>query len=99
MRASEPNRHLSKYQWILDGIGPKTHVIECPAQHSQHKNAQQHTQTQTSYFTTMTHVGFEPTPLRTGALSQRLRPLGQSILEDVSIAITKYLPIQTATYC
>jgi hypothetical protein len=28
----------------------------------------------------MTPVGFEPTPLRTGALSQRLRPLGQSVL-------------------
>ena len=25
-------------------------------------------------------VGFEPTPFRTGALSQRLRPLGQSVL-------------------
>ena len=28
----------------------------------------------------MTPVGFEPTPFRTGALSQRLRPLGQSVL-------------------
>ena len=28
----------------------------------------------------MTAVGFEPTPLRTGALSQRLRPLGQTAL-------------------
>ena len=28
---------------------------------------------------TMTAVGFEPTPLRTGALSQRLRPLGQTV--------------------
>ena len=28
----------------------------------------------------MTPVEFEPTPLRTGALSQRLRPLGQSVL-------------------
>ena len=28
----------------------------------------------------MTAVGFEPTPLRTGALSQRLRPLGQTVL-------------------
>ena len=27
----------------------------------------------------MTAVGFEPTPLRTGALSQRLRPLGQTV--------------------
>ena len=24
-------------------------------------------------------MGFEPTPFRTGALSQRLRPLGQSV--------------------
>ena len=28
----------------------------------------------------MTAVGFEPTPLRTGASSQRLRPLGQTVL-------------------
>ena len=27
----------------------------------------------------MTAVGFEPTPLRTGACSQRLRPLGQTV--------------------
>ena len=32
----------------------------------------------------MTPAGFEPTPLRTGALSQRLRPLGQSVLLDAS---------------
>ena len=29
----------------------------------------------------VTAVGFEPTPLRTGALSQRLRPLGQTVLQ------------------
>ena len=28
----------------------------------------------------MTAVGFEPMPLRTGAWSQRLRPLGQTVL-------------------
>ena len=28
----------------------------------------------------VTPVGFEPTPLRNGALSHRLRPLGQSVL-------------------
>jgi hypothetical protein len=28
----------------------------------------------------LTAVGFEPTPLRTGALSQRLRPLGQTVM-------------------
>ncbi len=28
----------------------------------------------------MTAVGFEPTPFRTGALSQRLRPLGQTVM-------------------
>ena len=32
----------------------------------------------------VTPVGFEPTPLRTGALSQRLRPLGQSVLALVA---------------
>ena len=30
----------------------------------------------------LTAVGFEPTPLRTGALSQRLRPLGQTVLSE-----------------
>ena len=30
----------------------------------------------------LTAVGFEPTPLRTDALSQRLRPLGQTVLVD-----------------
>jgi hypothetical protein len=30
----------------------------------------------------MTAVGFEPTPLRTGAWSQRLRPLGQTVLRQ-----------------
>ena len=29
----------------------------------------------------MTAVGFEPTPLRNGALSHRLRPLGQTVLK------------------
>ena len=32
------------------------------------------------YSNQMTAVGFEPTPLRTGALSQRLRQLGQTVL-------------------
>ena len=39
----------------------------------------------------MTAVGFEPTPLRTGALSQRLRPLGQTVLPAVP------RPIKTQT--
>ena len=30
----------------------------------------------------LTAVGFEPTPLRNGALSHRLRPLGQPVLEQ-----------------
>ena len=34
----------------------------------------------------MTAVGFEPTPLRTGALSQRLRPLGQTVLVSEKLA-------------
>ena len=33
----------------------------------------------------VTAVGFEPTPLRTGALSQRLRPLGQTVLPVVCV--------------
>ena len=32
----------------------------------------------------VTAVGFEPTPLRTGAWSQRLRPLGQTVLLHVA---------------
>ena len=32
----------------------------------------------------MTPVGFEPTPFWNGALSQRLRPLGQSVLRESS---------------
>ena len=28
----------------------------------------------------MTAVGFEPTPFRNGALSHRLRPLGQTVM-------------------
>jgi hypothetical protein len=35
----------------------------------------------------MTTVGFEPTPLRTGALSQRLRPLGQIVLMAHEIVV------------
>ena len=35
----------------------------------------------------MTAVGFEPTPLRTGAWSQRLRPLGQTVLSKCSAFI------------
>ena len=34
----------------------------------------------------MTAVGFEPTPLRTGALSRRLRPLGQTVLASTRAA-------------
>ena len=31
----------------------------------------------------MTAVGFEPTPFRNGALSHRLRPLGQTVLTSL----------------
>jgi hypothetical protein len=41
--------------------------------------------------TKLTPVGFEPTPLRTGALSQRRRPLGQSVLIDVHFLFRKAL--------
>ena len=33
----------------------------------------------------VTPVGFEPTPFRNGALSHRLRPLGQSVLGSQNI--------------
>ena len=37
----------------------------------------------------MTAVGFEPTPLRTGALSQRLRPLGQTVLASANSIVLR----------
>ena len=40
----------------------------------------------------VTAVGFEPTPLRTGAWSQRLRPLGQTVL-GVSLAKSSSLTV------
>ena len=36
----------------------------------------------------VTAVGFEPTPLRTGAWSQRLRPLGQTVMSASHIIMT-----------
>ena len=39
----------------------------------------------------VTPVGFEPTPFRTGALSQRLRPLGQSVLVEGPTAMQPVL--------
>jgi hypothetical protein len=38
----------------------------------------------------VTAVGFEPTPLRTGALSQRLRPLGQTVLPVVCVCVVGF---------
>jgi hypothetical protein len=37
----------------------------------------------------VTAVGFEPTPLRTGALSQRLRPLGQTVFSVVCVWVCR----------
>ena len=42
--------------------------------------AGQHSRIAPKRNTEVTAVGFEPTPLRTGALSQRLRPLGQTVI-------------------
>ena len=39
----------------------------------------------------VTPVGFEPTPFRTGALSQRLRPLGQSVMAAAPTAMQHVL--------
>ena len=36
----------------------------------------------------MTAVGFEPTPFRTGALSQHLRPLGQTVGKNFTLLIS-----------
>ena len=44
----------------------------------------------------LTAVGFELTPLRNGALSHRLRPLGQSVLRGSSLT-TPSLQVQTRT--
>ena len=35
------------------------------------------------YYARVAAVWFEPTPLRTGAWSQRLRPLGQTVLGEI----------------
>ena len=37
----------------------------------------------------MTAVGFEPTPFRNGALSHRLRPLGQTVLSNLVVCIKR----------
>ena len=46
----------------------------------------------------MTAVGFEPTPLRNGALSHRLRPLGHTVLvmERGDYLKHKQKPLSTA---
>jgi hypothetical protein len=44
----------------------------------------------------MTPVGFEPTPFRNGASSQRLRPLGQSVLK-IRFLHTMHLRIVVAS--
>ena len=44
----------------------------------------------------MTAAGIEPTPLRTGALSQRLRPLGQTVLRDAGA--NKVPPLPTTKF-
>ena len=41
----------------------------------------------------MTPVGFEPTPFRNGALSHRLRPLGQSVSVNRVTILTSHIPI------
>ena len=40
----------------------------------------------------MTPVGFEPTPFRNGALSHRLRPLGQSVHVACGQVILAHVP-------
>ena len=35
----------------------------------------------------VTPVGFEPTPFRNGALSHRLRPLGQSVIGSHNVEV------------
>ena len=48
----------------------------------------------------MIEVGFEPTPFRTGALSQRLRPLGQTVLRDrIGMKASKSKRCQTLEVC
>ncbi len=44
----------------------------------------------------VTAVGFEPTPLRTGAWSQRLRPLGQTVILSFYIADVIGAALETA---
>ena len=50
----------------------------------------------------MTAVGFEPTPLRTGAWSQRLRPLGQTVLMQGVVHVcgaAGFVPVGVGAAC
>ena len=47
----------------------------------------------------LTAVGFEPTPLRNGALSHRLRPLGQAVFVCIFLRALFYLMRCLCTLC
>ena len=50
----------------------------------------------TSHAPKVTPVGFEPTPFRNGALSHRLRPLGQSVSVNKMTSLTYNTPIASS---
>ena len=49
-------------------------------------------------FVRVTAVGFEPTPFRTGALSQRLRPLGQTVIGNVAAKLLSAAGASSSTW-
>ena len=65
---------------VAHGVMPYGQMGRAPLMESSYIANSQHARRPTLHAQPMTAVGFEPTPLRTGALSQRLRPLGQTVV-------------------
>ena len=62
-------------------LGSNPSVSRCFAHHASHSRlGSSRMEASMAALDKLTAVGFEPTPFRTGALSQRLRPLGQTVL-------------------
>ena len=59
-------------------------------------HAHVHTHMVASHVAKVTPVGFEPTPFRNGALSHRLRPLGQSVSVNRMTILTWHTPLQAS---
>ena len=73
MRVLTRRKGLLREADLLNGVTESTNVSTNPAAGVRSHVCKRRCETK------MTAVGFEPTPLRTGAWSQRLRPLGQTV--------------------